>query len=68
MLDLVGGRQSARILHFIIASAFLAFIAIHVFMALVSGPINQMRSMITGRYRIHERPATPSTKNDHVKE
>jgi len=68
MVDLVGGRQSARTLHFIIALAFLAFIAIHVFMVLVSGPINQMRSMITGRYRIHERLATPSTKDDHVKE
>jgi thiosulfate reductase cytochrome b subunit len=68
MVDLVGGRQSARTLHFIIAFSFLAFIAVHVFMVLVSGPVNQMRSMITGRYRIRERQATPLTKGDHVKE
>jgi thiosulfate reductase cytochrome b subunit len=68
MVDLVGGRQSARTLHFIIAFSFLAFIAVHVFMVLVSGPVNQMRSMITGRYRIRERQATPMTKGDHVKE
>jgi len=68
MVDLVGGRQSARTLHFIIAFSFLAFIAVHVFMVLVSGPVNQMRSMITGRYRIRERPTAPLTKGDHVKE
>ncbi|MEO7252184.1 MAG: cytochrome b/b6 domain-containing protein, partial [Arenimonas sp.] len=30
MVDLVGGRQSARTIHFIIAIAFVAFIAVHV--------------------------------------
>lgn len=53
LIELVGGRQSARTWHFIIAFAFVVFIAIHVFMVLVSGPINQIRSMITGRYRVH---------------
>ena len=53
MVDLVGGRQSARTIHFIIAFAFVAFIAVHVFMVLVSGPVNQLRAMLTGRYRIH---------------
>lgn len=57
MVDLVGGRQSARTIHFIIAFAFIAFIAVHVFMVLVSGPVNQLRAMITGRYQIHEAPA-----------
>jgi thiosulfate reductase cytochrome b subunit len=66
MVDLVGGRQSARTWHFIIAIAFVAFIAIHVFMVLVSGPVNQIRSMITGRYQIHDEPATPPAGDDHV--
>ncbi|MCX7041975.1 MAG: cytochrome b/b6 domain-containing protein, partial [Gammaproteobacteria bacterium] len=48
MVDLVGGRQSARTWHFVIAVAFVAFIAVHVLMVLVSGPVNQIRSMITG--------------------
>lgn len=65
MVDLVGGRQSARTWHFVIAVAFVAFIAVHVFMVLVSGPVNQIRSMITGHYRIPEEPAPPEGA-DHV--
>ncbi len=60
MVDLVGGRQSARTWHFIIAFSLLAFVLAHVFMVLVSGPLNQLRSMITGRYRIPPDP-TPDT-------
>ena len=56
MVDLVGGRQSARTWHFIIAFAFIAFIAVHLFMVLVTGPVNQIRAMLTGNYRIHEDP------------
>lgn len=47
-----GGRQSARTIHFVIAFALLAFILIHVAMVLASGPLNNVRSMVTGRYRI----------------
>ena len=56
MVDLVGGRQSARTWHFIIAFAFIAFIAVHLFMVLATGPINQVRAMLTGNYRIHDEP------------
>jgi thiosulfate reductase cytochrome b subunit len=66
MVDLVGGRQSARTWHFVIAFALVAFILIHVFMVIVSGPINQIRSMITGRYRIHDEPVATSLGGDHV--
>jgi thiosulfate reductase cytochrome b subunit len=52
LLDIVGGRQSARTWHFIFAMSLLAFIAIHVFMVLVSGPLNQLRSMLTGKYDV----------------
>lgn len=52
MVDLVGGRQSARTWHFVAAFALLAFAFVHVFMVIVSGPINQLRAMITGRYRV----------------
>jgi thiosulfate reductase cytochrome b subunit len=54
LIDLVGGRQSARTLHFIFAGLMVGFIAIHLFMVLISGPINQIRSMITGYFRIHQ--------------
>ncbi|MBB4351554.1 thiosulfate reductase cytochrome b subunit [Rhizobium cellulosilyticum] len=52
LIDLFGGRQSARTLHFITASALVAFVVVHVAMVLVSGVFNNMRSMITGRYAI----------------
>jgi thiosulfate reductase cytochrome b subunit len=52
LLDFFGGRQSARTLHFITASALTAFVVVHVLMVLVSGVFNNMRSMITGRYAI----------------
>jgi thiosulfate reductase cytochrome b subunit len=52
MLDLFGGRQSARTLHFISASGLVGFVVVHVLMVLVSGLFNNMRSMITGYYTI----------------
>jgi len=57
-VDLFGGRQSARAVHFIVAWMLVAFVAIHVFEVLVSGVWNHLRSMVTGRYRITAGPAT----------
>ncbi len=51
-VDVVGGRQSARTLHFIVAWLLVAFVAIHVFQVIVTGLWNNLRSMITGRYRV----------------
>lgn len=51
-VDLVGGRQTARTLHFIAAWALVAFVLIHVFEVIISGLWNNVRSMITGRYEI----------------
>ncbi|HEY4292469.1 cytochrome b/b6 domain-containing protein [Luteibacter sp.] len=59
LVELVGGRQSARTIHFIIATAFVAFVLVHVFEVLVSGPLNQLRGMITGWYRIHDDKEAP---------
>jgi thiosulfate reductase cytochrome b subunit len=53
MLDLFGGRQSARTLHFLTAGGLVLFVILHLAMVLASGPINNLRSMTTGRYRIH---------------
>lgn len=57
LLDIFGGRQSARTIHFLCAFGFVAFFAIHLFMVLVSGVGNNIRSMITGWYRI--KPEAP---------
>jgi len=52
LLDLTGGRQSARSLHFIAAALIALFILVHLVMVVLAGPINELRSMITGRYRL----------------
>jgi len=52
LLDVFGGRPSARSLHFICASLLVAFVVVHLVMVLVSGVWNNLRSMITGRYAI----------------
>lgn len=52
LLDLFGGRQSARSLHFIFATGIVLFILVHLLMVVLAGPINEIRSMITGRYRL----------------
>ena len=52
LFDLFGGRQSARTIHFIAAWLIVAFVLIHVFEVVITGLWNNLRSMITGRYRI----------------
>jgi len=51
-VDLFGGRQSARTLHFIAAWTVVAFVLVHLFEVIVTGPWNNIRSMITGRFRV----------------
>ncbi|MBY8332863.1 cytochrome b/b6 domain-containing protein [Qipengyuania pacifica] len=48
LVDLLGGRQSARSLHFIFAFAIVGFFIVHVLLVILSGPIRQMQDMITG--------------------
>lgn len=52
LLDLFGGRQSARSIHFICAALLVAFIIVHLTMVVLAGPLNELRSMITGWYRL----------------
>jgi thiosulfate reductase cytochrome b subunit len=52
LLDLFGGRQSARSIHFICASLIVLFVIVHLVMVVASGLFNNLRSMITGRYAI----------------
>lgn len=52
LVDLFGGRQSARTIHFLSASGIVVFVAVHLVMVVASGTWNNIRSMITGRYAI----------------
>jgi len=52
LLDLLGGRATARTLHFVTAFSIVAFVVVHVAMVIASGLWNNLRSMMTGRYAI----------------
>ena len=50
LLDLFQGRQTARTIHFLTMLALLGFFAVHMAMILLAGPLNEMRSILTGWY------------------
>ena len=59
LLDVLGGRQTARTIHFISASLIVIFVVVHLVMVLISGLWNNLRSMITGRYAIEPAEEKP---------
>ncbi len=52
LTSILGGRQFARLWHFLIMLLLLGFVAIHITMVLTQGFVNNMRSMITGMYAL----------------
>ncbi|MEO7547520.1 MAG: cytochrome b/b6 domain-containing protein [Ramlibacter sp.] len=50
--DLFGGRQALRTLHFTGAALLVAFILVHVFETIITGLVNNIRSMITGYWKV----------------
>jgi thiosulfate reductase cytochrome b subunit len=52
LVDVFGGRPSARSIHYICAMLIVLFVLVHILMVALVGPINEVRSMITGRYRL----------------
>lgn len=52
LLDIFGGRQSARSLHFIVAMLLALFTIGHLALVILAGPVNEVRSMITGKWRV----------------
>ena len=64
-VNVLGGRQSARTLHFFISAFLLLFLIVHVAMVVLGGFTNRMRAMITGKWspgrclqQCHRAPAT----------
>jgi thiosulfate reductase cytochrome b subunit len=56
-VNVLGGRQSARTLHFFVSVLLLLFFLVHIAMVVVSGFTNRMRAMITGTVAVaKERP------------
>ncbi len=52
LLDIFGGRQSARSIHFITMIALIGFFVVHIVMVVLAGPINELRSMLSGYYKL----------------
>jgi thiosulfate reductase cytochrome b subunit len=48
-VNLLGGRQSARTLHFFVSGLLVAFLVVHVTMIVLAGFRKRMAAMITGR-------------------
>jgi thiosulfate reductase cytochrome b subunit len=59
LLDIFGGRQTARSIHFISAWTIVLFVIVHIAMVVVSGLWNNLRSMVTGRYAIRTEGSRP---------
>ena len=59
LVDVFGGRQTARTIHFIAMVLLALFFVVHIIMVVLAGPINELRSMITGYYR-----TSPGTEPD----
>ena len=54
LLDLFGGRQSARSVHFICFALITLFTVVHLTLVILAGAWNEVRSMITGKWRVPE--------------
>ena len=63
LLTLFGGRQSARTIHFIACFSFIGFIAVHLSQVVLTGLVNNLRSMISGWFTIRPEGA-PYGKHD----
>ena len=51
-VDIFFGRASIRTIHFVVAWALVIFLIVHVFEVIISGLWNNIRSMLTGYYKI----------------
>jgi thiosulfate reductase cytochrome b subunit len=47
-VDVLGGRQSARTLHFFVSDLLVVFLVVHITMIALAGFWGRMREMITG--------------------
>lgn len=54
LTDIFGGRQSARSIHFITMTLLALFTIVHLALVILAGPLNEVRSMITGRWKVPE--------------
>ncbi len=58
LLIMFGGRQAARTIHFIACFSFVGFIVIHVLQVVLTGFLNNIRSMVTGWFTVRHEGAS----------
>jgi thiosulfate reductase cytochrome b subunit len=61
--EILGGRQTARTIHFAVMVMLVLFFVVHMLMIVAAGPINEMRSIITGWYRTGGSKAAGEERN-----
>lgn len=60
LLDVVGGRASARSVHFIATCGLVAFIVVHLVLVILAGAYGEVRSMVTGWWSVPADPHVPT--------
>jgi thiosulfate reductase cytochrome b subunit len=55
LLTILGGRQAARTIHFIVCFSFVGFIVIHIVQVILTGFFNNVRSMVTGWFLVQHK-------------
>jgi thiosulfate reductase cytochrome b subunit len=56
--ELFGGRQTARTIHFLMMLLLVGFFLVHIIMIFAAGPFNELRSIVTGWYRVDHPPGS----------
>jgi Ni/Fe-hydrogenase b-type cytochrome subunit len=54
LIWIFGGRQFARTWHFVLMSILIAYFCVHMVLVFSTGPWNNIKSMITGWYKLKE--------------
>jgi thiosulfate reductase cytochrome b subunit len=57
IVNVFGGQQSARTIHFFVSVALVLFLLVHIAMVCLAGFKNRMRAMITGRTAAGKEPS-----------
>ena len=57
IVNVFGGQQSARTIHFFVSVALVLFLLVHIAMVCLAGFKNRMRAMITGRNAAGKEPS-----------
>jgi thiosulfate reductase cytochrome b subunit len=60
LIEIFGGRQSARSIHFIAMALLVGFIVVHLTLVILARPVGEVMSMITGRWRLPDPPTAPA--------